>query len=289
MAWERILNLRSNKFDGHINDELCYLTILQILDIADNNLSGNIPRCFNNFSVLSGKETSLTGEFSYLPYYGQILAGASLVIKGREDTYASILGLVMMLDLSSNNFSGIIPHELMSLRALQSLNLSRNQLTRRIPENIGDLKSLISFDVSLNRLSGELPVSLSSLSFLSSFNVSYNNLTGRVPSSTQLQGFNESSFIGNRLCGDPLTRRCRIEVPDRDEQEDDDDDDDGSDGKDWGLIISIVSGFIAGFWVVLAPLIVSTAWRTTYFSFLRDLKYMFYDVIRKYCCKMFPK
>ncbi|XP_024981770.1 receptor-like protein EIX2 [Cynara cardunculus var. scolymus] len=282
----RILNLRSNKFDGDIPRELCDLTVIRILVLAHNNLSGNIPRCFNKFDVLSGKDTTPDGRIFTLSRLGtDLLGSASLVTKGREDTYSTILRLVMILDLSSNNFSGHIPSELMTLQALQSLNLSRNQLTGRISENIGDMKSLESFDISLNQLSGELPMSLSSLSFLSSFNVSYNNLTGRVPSSTQLQGFNESSFFGNQLCGDPLTRRCRIEVPDRDEQEDHD----GSHGTEWGLIISTVSGFIVGFWVVLAPLLVSTSWRITYFSFLRDMWYKFYDFIRKYCCNMFPK
>nr|GEZ85972.1 leucine-rich repeat protein [Tanacetum cinerariifolium] len=105
---------------------------------------------------------------------------------------------------------------------LKSLNLSRNYLTGRIPEKIGDLKELESFDLSINKLSGELPMSLSSLNFLSNFNVSYNNLTGRIPSSTQLQSLNELSFVGNKLCGDPLTEPCStVKTLDADLEEDD--------------------------------------------------------------------
>ncbi|KAJ9540190.1 hypothetical protein OSB04_026696 [Centaurea solstitialis] len=279
-----IVNLRSNHFDGHINDELCYLTALQILDLAHNNLSGTIPRCINNLKALSKKNTTTTSQISIAGLDDvDIIGSASLVIKGREDTYSSILGLVFILDLSSNNFSGSIPHELTSLQALQSLNLSRNQLTGRIPGNIGDLKLLASFDASLNRLSGELPTSFSSLSFLSIFNVSFNNLTGRIPSSTQLQSFNESSFMGNKLCGDPLIESCTVKVhADKDQEEE-------NEGADWGLIISMVSGFIVGFWVVLAPLIVSTTWRSAYFNFLSDMRFMFYCAIRKYCCNIFHK
>ncbi|KAI3519614.1 hypothetical protein L1887_08828 [Cichorium endivia] len=263
----RILNLRSNNFHGDITRQLCNLTAIQILDLADNNLSGNIPRCIINFGFLTGKETNSKDEFNFSPYEDMdALGSASLVIKGREDTYSTILGLVMALDLSCNNFSGQIPNEIMALKALRSLNLSRNQLTGRIPEKIGDLKLLESFDVSLNLLSGELPLSLSTLSFLSNFNVSYNSLTGRIPSSTQLQGFNESSFLGNKLCGDPLTISCVVEVPKKDQN---DDNNIGSHGTDWGLIISIVSGFIVGFWALLTPLMVSTTWRIAYFSFLR--------------------
>ncbi|KAL7613844.1 hypothetical protein Lser_V15G09156 [Lactuca serriola] len=266
----RILDLRSNNFYGDITHQLCNLTSIQILDLGDNNLSGNIPRCFKNFGFLTGKEANSKDQFNFSPFQDMdALGSASLVIKGREDTYSTILGLVMVLDLSSNNFSGQIPSELMDLKALRSLNLSRNQLTGRIPDKIGDLKLLESFDVSLNSLSGELPLSLSSLSFLSNFNVSFNNLTGRVPSSTQLQGFSESSFLGNKLCGDPFTKTCAVEAVARDQEEDKN----GSHGADWGLIISIVSGLIAGFWAVLTPLILSTTWRIAYFGFLNKLSF----------------
>lgn len=48
-----VLGLRWNKFNGHIPLELCQLSALQIIDFADNNLSGNIPSCFNNFEAMS--------------------------------------------------------------------------------------------------------------------------------------------------------------------------------------------------------------------------------------------
>ncbi|KAF5808263.1 putative leucine-rich repeat domain superfamily [Helianthus annuus] len=237
----KILNLRANNFDGNIPHELCYLIHLQILDLAHNNLFGNIPRCFNNFS-------------------------------GRQDTYDTILGLVMLLDLSSNNFSGHIPNEITTLKMLKFFNLSRNQLTGRIPERIGDMKALESFDLSVNKLSGALPMSLSRLNSLSSFNVSYNNLTGKIPIGTQIQTLDESSFFGNKLCGAPLTQAdgC-VRVEERanitqDQKEDG--------GEDWGFIVSVVLGFVTGFWIILGPLIVITSWRIAYFRILIKVRNM---------------
>nr|XP_043633344.1 receptor-like protein EIX2 [Erigeron canadensis] len=280
----RLLNLRSNSFLGEIPYELCHPTHIQILDLAHNNLSGHIPRCFNNFSVLSGKEVTSNQMISLSIYFQVVSVSDSLVMKGREDTYNSILGLVTLLDLSSNNLVGHIPSELMALRELKSLNLSRNQLTGWIPEKIGDMKSLETLDVSLNKLSGKLPMSLSSLTFLLSFNVCWNHLTGRIPSSTQLQSFNESSFFGNKLCGDPLTNRCvPTEVPYAEVQKKDE----ASDGADWGLITSVVVGLVVGFWLIVAPLMVSRAWKIAYFRFLSELRYMVYDFIHKYGVKMF--
>ncbi|KAJ0772087.1 putative endo-polygalacturonase [Helianthus annuus] len=254
----------------HLDMSGVYLTEasdwFQILDFAHNNLSGNIPRCFNNFTVLSKKETTEIDPVWVFIGFGsmEITNSASLVMKGQEYTYSTILGLVMVLDLSSNKFSGSIPVELMALQALQSLNISNNQLTGVIPKNIGDMKLLESFDVSSNHLSGELPMSLSGLSFLSSFNVSFNNLTGRIPSSTQLQGFNESSFFGNKLCGVPLTQICGEIEHHKDQQEGD-----TSHGVDFGLIISVLLGFFVGFWSIVIPLNVGTIWISLY-----KLRYM---------------
>ncbi|KAJ0586882.1 putative leucine-rich repeat-containing, plant-type, leucine-rich repeat domain superfamily [Helianthus annuus] len=282
----RILNLRSNRFGGNIPNELCHIRHIQILDLAHNNLSGNIPICFNNFSILSGVESNLGDDF-YVSIVARErpIAGDSLVTNGREDTYSSILPLMMLIDLSSNNLTGHIPSELMSLLELKSLNISRNQLSGIIPEKIGNMKELISLDLSVNRLSGELPMSLSSLNFLSSFNVSFNSLTGRIPTSTQLQSFGESSFFGNKLCGAPLTEANGCEPVEAathtigEKKEDD--------GVDWGLIISIVFVFVCGFWMIMGPLIVRRSWRIAYFGFLSKLRYMVYDVIHKYCCHMF--
>ncbi|XP_076926347.1 receptor-like protein EIX2 [Bidens hawaiensis] len=285
-----ILNLRSNNFRRFIPRELCYLTRIHILDLAHNNLSGNIPRCFKNFTILAGKGYISDDRFFLMSisriYVSGNIPSASLVMKGREDTYSTILRLVLIVDLSSNNLTGHIPSELMALHSLLSLNLSRNQLTGSIPKNIGDMNLLESFDVSLNQLSGELPVSLSSLNFLSSFNVSYNNFTGRVPTSTQLQSFTESSFCGNKLCGDPLPESCAVAVPDAHHEDEDEEEKGGAHVADLGLITSSVFGLIAGFWVVIVPLIVSTRWRIKYFGFL---KYMICDVICKYWCNVFHK
>ncbi|KAJ0925101.1 putative leucine-rich repeat-containing, plant-type, leucine-rich repeat domain superfamily [Helianthus annuus] len=282
----RILNLRSNRFDGNIPHELCHSIHIQILDLAHNNLSGNIPRCFNNFSILSGIESKSGDDFAYIGTLAEVsIASDTLVMKGREDTYSSILPLMMLIDLSSNNLTGYIPSELMSLLELTSLNLSRNQLNGSIPEKIGNMKELISLDLSVNKLSGELPMSLSSLHFLSSFNVSFNNLIGRIPIGTQLQSFGVSSFFGNKLCGAPLTEANGCEPVEAtahtigEKKEDD--------GADWGLIISIMVGFVSGFWMIMGPLIVRRSWRIAYFGFLSKLRYMVYDVIHKYCCHMF--
>ena len=133
---------------------------------------------------------------------------------------------------------------------------------------------LESLDLSMNQLDGRIPWSMSRLSALNWLNLSSNKLTGEIPTSTQLQSLNESSFKENTLCGPPLTVVCNkkgaspdASIGSREEQNEDDE----SDGQNWGFIISIVLGFIFGFWVMVAPLIASKVWRGAYFSFLHKV------------------
>ncbi|KAK4368887.1 hypothetical protein RND71_012679 [Anisodus tanguticus] len=88
------------------------------------------------------------------------------------------------------------------MNALLSLNLSRNNLTRNIIEGIGLMKILESLDLSGNQLSGKIPIGLAKLTFLSVLDLSNNNFSGRIPSSTQLQGFDVSTY--GAIPGSPL-------------------------------------------------------------------------------------
>ena len=133
-----------------------------------------------------------------------------------------------------------------------------------IPPKIGGM-GLLSLDLSRNRLSGEIPPSMSSLTFLSYLNLSYNDLSGTIPLSTQLQSFDASSYIGNQLCGPPLTKNCSVvgATPDFGNKGDESE-------VDW-FYVSMVLGFVLGFWGVVGPLLFKKSWRIAYFRFLDRL------------------
>ena len=159
---------------------------------TENN--SNHDRTFNHSSIFYGEYIFLEIEL--------------LVIKGKVSEYSTILQLVKSMNLSKNNLLGEIPKEVTSLQGLQSLNLSYNLLSRSIPENICSMGSLESIDFSVNKLSGQIPLSMSNMTFLNHLNLSNNNLIGKIPLSTQIQSLNASNFIGNKLCGPPLTDNC---------------------------------------------------------------------------------
>ncbi|XP_020114517.1 probable leucine-rich repeat receptor-like protein kinase At5g63930 [Ananas comosus] len=257
-----VLFLRSNGFSGSIPSQITQLGYLRVLDLSHNNLSGCIPQSIGELSWKKGVPTDHMLFFQYGSF--DVSAGtAYLVVKGAAREYSKLLYLVESIDLSCNNLYGEIPNEIGDLQALQYLNLSMNHLTGHIPDQIGMMHALESLDVAMNKLSGTIPQSLATLNFLSSLNVSYNNLSGKIPSGYQLQTLDDPSiYIGNPyLCGPPTMQNCSTNETtiifgkkshDRFER--------------LGLYISVVLGFVIGFWIFFGTLLLSRSFRNTYFS-----------------------
>ncbi|XP_004295501.1 PREDICTED: LRR receptor-like serine/threonine-protein kinase GSO1-like [Fragaria vesca subsp. vesca] len=260
-----VLQLRANFLSGHIPQQLCNLPSLHILDLGHNNLSGTIPKCLINLTslVLFPSTSSISIELH---------DPTVVTLKGRELEYDFLRAeLLTIIDFSSNGLTGAIPEEISGLIALGTLNLSMNQLSGNIPSNIGNLKLLETLDLSHNQLSRQIPQSISSLTFLSHLNLSYNNLTGRIPSGNQLQALDDPSiYKGNpSLCGFPLSK-CSEERDDRPHEEDNKDHVDV--GERLGLYVSVVIGFVIGFWGVCGTLIMNKSWRYAYFQFFDNVK-----------------
>ncbi|KAM2619317.1 hypothetical protein TB1_035483 [Malus domestica] len=257
------LQLRSNVFTGHIPQQLCNLRNLHILDLGHNNISGTIPKCLDTLTSLVNNNSN---DFDMSDEQ------ATLTLKGAELVYNRTLRLVKSIDLSSNNLQGEIPEEISNLFLLGTLNLSMNQLTGKIPSKIGNLHLLETLDLSHNNLSGHVPQSLSSLTSLSHLNLSYNNLIGRIPSGSQLQTLNDLSIYMNNpsLCGVPLSTNCPGDdtFPAKDAN---DKNEDGNHDKLW-FYVSVVLGFIVGFWGICGTLILNTSWRYAYFQFFDNIK-----------------
>ncbi|XP_050254133.1 receptor-like protein EIX2 [Quercus robur] len=278
------LSLRSNMFNGCIPLHLCWLKDLQILDLSINDISGTIPKCLNNFTAMAQKGNSLfesTISYSYdnhVTYTQEYFDSVMVELKRNEYEYhGTNLGLLKIINLSSNKLIGKLPSGIFSLLDLISLNVSRNNLIGEIPQMIGQLKQLESLDLSRNQFSGKIPSSISEISFLGFLNLSYNNLSGKIPSGTQLQGFDASYFIGNRaLCGPPLTQKCPgEETPSRSEATTKDNEDEL--GK-W-FFVGTGCGFAIGFWGVCSSLLLKRSWRHAYFLLLDNMKDWIYVTI----------
>ena len=264
-----MLRLRSNLFSGIIPQKWCNLYKLRILDLAQNNLFGGIPDCFNNFNAMVDHNT-----FGYKTVENYT-EKAYIVTKGREYEYDRTLQFVTCIDLSGNGLTGGIPIQITSLTRLGMLNLSMNHLNGSIPKNIGNMRWLETLDLSNNRLFGPIPGSMSSLTFLGHLNLSFNNLTGRIPSGNQLQTLDDVTiYKGNPLlCGSPLPTKCLGDETSDGPSSTSVDDKQGGDNYEriW-FYASIGLGFVVGFWSVCGTLLLKKSWRHCYFRFCDDIK-----------------
>ncbi|XP_074284142.1 receptor-like protein EIX2 [Silene latifolia] len=277
------LILRKNNFLGEIPESMCKLNSLQILDLGINHLSGIIPNCFGNFLAMKVIENQVRVPckpgLTVLPCPGSnlgIMDGTTTISwKKVEQKVKETIWFVKYIDLSSNKLSGEIPYGISTLNGIESLDLSNNKLSGNIPFEIGNLTALELLDLSNNNLTGEKPASLANVTTLGIMNVSNNNLSGEIPVSTQLQSFDASSYAGNAgLCGAPLPSCSKDQapsyVPKGDITSVRNKDDDF--GFFLGLYISVVLGFIVGFWGVCGTLVIKTSWRYAYFRFLDNIK-----------------
>ncbi|XP_062094216.1 receptor-like protein 18 [Humulus lupulus] len=269
----RVIVLRSNKFYGstvcpNINETS---TVLQIIDMAHNNFSGELPiqwltksqaMMATNKSDHNIKLKHL--KFEFLQFSPSVYYQDAVIVtsKGLELELVKILTIYTSIDISSNNFQDSIPEELGKLQGLRLLNLSNNALTGKIPSSIGNMRKLESLDLSNNKLSGTIPTSLQQLNFLSSFNLSFNKVVGRVPGGNQLQTFSADSYMGiEGLCGFPLEKSC----PDQVESPKERNSRTGSAEIDWNVICGLV-GLVFGFGVVVWPLVFCKIWRKRYYE-----------------------
>lgn len=60
----RVLLLRNNRLRGHIPQDLCSLSSIKILDLANKKLNGSILSCLNNISFGTGSSHDNDGYSS---------------------------------------------------------------------------------------------------------------------------------------------------------------------------------------------------------------------------------
>ncbi|KAK7320166.1 hypothetical protein RJT34_04900 [Clitoria ternatea] len=129
------------------------------------------------------------------------------------------------LSLRFNALTGSLPPDLASCVNLRNLYLQRNLLTGEIPTFLFHLPDLVRLNLGFNNFSGPFPSSFNNLTrlktlfiesnhlsgpipdldplILDQFNVSDNFLNGSIPQ--KLRTFSKDSFLGNSLCGRPLS------------------------------------------------------------------------------------
>ncbi|KAL0723209.1 hypothetical protein Bca4012_037808 [Brassica carinata] len=176
-----LLDVHNNYITGDIPDQLGNLVKLEQLDLSRNSFSGNIPLSFGNFS-----------------YLNKLILNNNL-LTGQIPKSIKNLQNLTLLNLSFNNFSGEFPQDLGQVTTLTiNLNLSYIAFTGDIPKSFSAFTQLQSLDLSHNTLHGDIKV-LDSLTSLASLNISFNNFSSPIPATPFFKPISVSSYLKNTI------------------------------------------------------------------------------------------
>nr|GMC84005.1 LRR receptor-like serine/threonine-protein kinase GSO1 [Ipomoea batatas] len=194
-----ILHLSNNKFVGLISF-LCSITdaFTSSIDLSYNQLSGDIPDCWNN---------KLSNLF--------ILNLANNNISGKIPHSLGSLSLLHSLHLRNNHLSGELPSSLQNCTSLRVMDFGGNKFTGKVPSWIGgSLTDLLIISLRHNKFHGKVPSSICHLNSIQILDLSENLLTGEIPHcfynftylmknsssiGSTIQIFNGSYYIDNIL------------------------------------------------------------------------------------------
>ncbi|KAF3432400.1 hypothetical protein FNV43_RR27140 [Rhamnella rubrinervis] len=162
------IDLSNNNFSGSISHFLCNkswkLMNLEILRLANNQLSGQLPDCWSKWQNLS------------------IINLSSNKFSGNIPSSIESLIFLRSLHLRNNNLSGEIPISLQNCTELFTLDIGENNLRGSIPAWIGSsLLKMRIISLRFNEFYGHLPNQLCVLNSLQILDVSCNYLSGHLP------------------------------------------------------------------------------------------------------------
>ncbi|GAU40711.1 hypothetical protein TSUD_263610 [Trifolium subterraneum] len=158
-----IVDLSSNQLQGPISFIPKYASYL---DYSNNKLSSTIPPDIGN----------------YLPFICQLFLSNNSFNGEIHESFCNASSL-RLLDLSHNNFDGIIPKCFLALsNSLRMLNFGGNKLRGNIPDTISPNSCALRYlDLNDNILDGIIPKSLVNCNKLQVLNLGNNVLTDKFP------------------------------------------------------------------------------------------------------------
>lgn len=159
------INLPGLGLTGVLSYNLGKLTSLLVMDLSNNQLSGNMPYSLPpNLQTLNLGSNGFIGSLPYsistLTSLVNLYAGNNRLSGNFQDVFSN-LGNLTVLDVSFNNMSGQLPQSFSALYSLRSLYLQNNQFK-------GDLNVLANLqlqdlNIENNQFSGWIPGSFSSI------------------------------------------------------------------------------------------------------------------------------
>ncbi|XP_060973723.1 receptor-like protein 43 isoform X2 [Cannabis sativa] len=164
------LDLSKNRLSGRIpqlgnNSMFCTFSNLVVLDVSNNQLIGSIPQCLGSFSkdlqVLNMKENNFSGEMPHIFVDGSKLITLDLShnqLEGMVPQSLAKCNELQILNLGHNRLIDTFPFWLQNLTNLKVLVLRSNKFHGPIwdPNKYMGFKKLQIVDLSFNHFSGTL-------------------------------------------------------------------------------------------------------------------------------------
>ncbi|KAI3971466.1 hypothetical protein MKW92_033637 [Papaver armeniacum] len=195
----RSLRLESLNMQGFIPTSICNLTRLKYLGLSSSNLTGAIPSCISklkNLNILDLSNNRLSGHLPPVPPSVNNLYLSNNELSGsipssicsqkprntKWDLMIPILILQnhLIINLSRNKLSGIIPYSIGYCTNLIILDISNNNLTGNVPNELQHT-NLVYLALSDNNLNGPFPMLIQSLLSLRVLNLRNNKFEGNIP------------------------------------------------------------------------------------------------------------
>ncbi|WKA13412.1 hypothetical protein VitviT2T_030713 [Vitis vinifera] len=199
------LHLRGINVSSILPISLLNLSSLKSMDLSSCQLHGRFPDDdlqLPNLKVLKLKGNhDLSGNFPKFNESNSILLLdlSSTNFSGELPSSISILKSLESLDLSHCNFSGSIPLVLGKLTQITYLDLSRNQFDGEISNVFNRFRKVSVLDISSNSFRGQFIASLDNLTELSFLDLSNNKLEGVIPSHVKELSSLSSVHLSNNL------------------------------------------------------------------------------------------
>ncbi|KAL7145401.1 hypothetical protein ABFS83_07G081000 [Erythranthe nasuta] len=207
-AFDRSSPFISGKIPSGIGNlvSLTYLYLIgklfnpNILNLAQNRFTGDIPSLFGNISSITKLNFGSIPQEILISTISVSLDLSYNVLTSSIPSQVGSLSSLVMLDFSNNRLSGLIPNSLAKCISLERLYLEGNLFEGQIPQGLSPLVGLTYLDLSRNNLSGTIPSFLGLLR-LEQLNLSFNMLQGQVPTTGVLKNKTITSLQDNKeLC-----------------------------------------------------------------------------------------
>ena len=201
--------------------ELGKLTDLEILEINDNRLTGQLPYELTELEILdtlyfNGNDgLCAPSDAAFQDWLKRIpqVKGDTCEAGPAEPDLTALTAFYnatngdnwhrndnWLTDAPLDEWYGVATDD--TLRII-SLDLERNNLSGQIPPQLGNLSNLKNLELGYNNLTGAIPAELGNLNSLISLRLTYSGLTGAIPSDLgDLVNLHQMGLGNNDLTGE---------------------------------------------------------------------------------------